>query len=188
MRAALTQHEDVDYSSTPRVAMNYRRANAFTKKHPEEYQGYYHEETWKAFKSRPYIWVKFVWNMFDFASDFRDEGDTPGRNDKGLVSYDRKTRKDAFYFYKASWSSEPVLHITSARFTNRTQATTSVKIYSNASEVELSVNGISYGKKAVDNETAVWKEVKLTAGSNAIHAEALIEDKQIQDNCQWTLN
>jgi beta-galactosidase len=186
--AALTQHEDVDYSSTPRVAMNYRRANAFTKKHPEEYQGYYHEETWKAFKSRPYIWVKFVWNMFDFASDFRDEGDTPGRNDKGLVSYDRKTRKDAFYFYKASWSSEPVLHITSARFTNRTQATTSVKIYSNASEVELSVNGISCGKKAVDNETAVWKEVKLTAGSNAIHAEALIEDKQIQDNCQWTLN
>ena len=81
-----------------------------------------------------------------------------------------------------------MLHITSARFTNRTQATTSVKIYSNASEVELSVNGISYGKKAVDNGTAVWKEVKLTAGSNAIHAEALIEDKQIQDNCQWTLN
>jgi len=186
--AALTQHEDVDYSIMPRVAMNYRRANAFTKMHPEEYQGYYHEETWRAFNTRPYIWVKFVWNMFDFASDFRDEGDTPGRNDKGLVSYDRKTRKDAFYFYKSNWSSEPVLHITSSRFTKRTQKITTVKIYSNASEVELFINGTSYGKKEVVNGTTVWKEISLKSGVNTIHAEATIKGEMLQDNCQWILN
>jgi beta-galactosidase len=185
--AALTQHEDVDYSQKPPVAMNSPRANAFAKIHPEEYQGYYHEETWKAFSERPYIWVKFVWNMFDFASDFRNEGDTPGRNDKGLVSYDRKTRKDAFYFYKASWSNEPVVRVTSSRFVTRTNALTNIKIYSNAKEVELSVNGVSLGKKPVDNSTVVWKAITLKQGTNTIHAEAIIGGKTYTDECTWNL-
>jgi len=75
--------------------------------HPEEWQSLFHETYWKAMKTRKYLWGKFVWNMFDFASDGRNEGDTPGRNDKGLVTYDRATRKDAFYWYKANWSSQP---------------------------------------------------------------------------------
>ncbi len=73
--------------------------------------------------------------MFDFASAHRREGDTPGRNDKGLVTYDRKVRKDAFYFYKANWSDEPVVYITDRRFTERTEAATDVKIYSNCDRV-----------------------------------------------------
>ena len=94
-------------------------------------------------KNRPFVWGTFVWNMFDFAVASRHEGGVLGRNDKGLMSCDRKTKKDAFYFYKANWSDEPVLYITSRRFTERTIAVTDVKIYSNAKKVELFVNNIS---------------------------------------------
>ena len=83
-------------------------------------------------KSRPFVWGTFVWNMADFTSFWRHEGGVPGRNDKGLVTYDRKIKKDAFYFYKANWSDEPMIYITSRRFTERTNAVTDVKIYSNA--------------------------------------------------------
>ena len=71
-----------------------------------------HETAWAAMKARPFVWGTFVWNMFDFAVSTRHEGGVPGRNDKGLVTYDRKIKKDAFYFYKANWSDEPVLYIT----------------------------------------------------------------------------
>ena len=79
--------------------------------------------------------------MFDFAVDSRNEGDTPGRNDKGLVTYDRKTRKDAFFWYKANWTTAPFVYITSRRFNPRTTATTTVKVYSNMTSVSLQVNG-----------------------------------------------
>ena len=87
--------------------------------HTEEYQCLFHENYWKVLNQHPEIWGKFVWCMFDFASDGRAEGDHAGRNDKGLVTYDRKTKKDAFYFYKAVWASEPTVHITSQRFAAR---------------------------------------------------------------------
>jgi beta-galactosidase len=86
--------------------------------HSEEYQNLYHEAYWKAMKVRPYLWGKFVWNLADFASDNRNEGDTPGRNDKGLVSYDRTEKKDAFYWYKANWSNETFVYITGQRYWN----------------------------------------------------------------------
>ena len=101
--------------------------------HPEEWQAIVHETAWPAMKARPFVWGTFIWNMFDFTSYTRHEGGVLGRNDKGLVTDDRKTRKDAFFFYKANWSDEPTLYITSRRFTNRTNAVTNVKIYSNAS-------------------------------------------------------
>src|SRR5207249_211179 len=94
--------------------------------HTEEYQTLFHEAYFRALKTRPYLWGKILWVMFDFASSGRNEGDTPGRNDKGLVTYDRKTRKDAFYFYKANWTSDPFVYITSRRFTDRTTAATSI--------------------------------------------------------------
>jgi beta-galactosidase len=100
--------------------------------HPEEWQAEVHEAAWAAIQARPFVWGSIAWNMFDFAVSTRHEGDLPGRNDKGLVSYDRKTKKDAFYFYKANWSDEPTLYITSRRFTERTNAVTDVKVYSNA--------------------------------------------------------
>jgi beta-galactosidase len=156
--------------------------------HPEEWQAEVHEAAWAAIKSHPFVWGSFVWNMFDFAVSTRHEGDMPGRNDKGLVTYDRKIKKDAFYFYKANWSDEPVLYITSRRFTERTNAVTDVKIYSNASEVELSLNGNSQGKR--DNGTNgvfVWKDVALSPGENQVEARAERDGKSLSDSCVWTL-
>ncbi len=109
--------------------------------HPEEYQALVHEGCWSQLKARPFLWTKVVWNMFDFACDSRHEGDTPGRNDKGLVTYDRGTRKDAYYWYQAHWSSAPVLYITGRRHVNRSTATVTVKVYSNLDAVQLAVNG-----------------------------------------------
>ena len=184
---SVTQHETAnyggpDYQRTPMESM--RRA-AFAKQHPEEYQAYYHEGAWKVLSARPYVWGKFIWNMFDFASDGRDEGDNPGRNDKGLVTFDRKTRKDAFYFYKATWSAEPVLYITSHRFVDRTEATTTVKIYSNAPEVELFVNDRSLGKQMGADKIFRWPNVVLANGENKIRAAA---GATLVDECVWRLN
>ena len=156
--------------------------------HPEEWQNEVHEAAWAAVKQRPFVWGTFVWNMFDFAVSTRHEGDVPGRNDKGLVTYDRKTKKDAFYFYKANWSDEPVLYITSRRFTERTNAVTDVKIYSNARKVELVVNGKSLGARSDGiNGVFVWKDVQLRPGENPIQTYARRGGKRLSDGCVWDL-
>ena len=156
--------------------------------HPEEWQAMVHEKAWAAMESRPYVWGTFVWNMFDFTVNTRHEGGIPGRNDKGLVTYDRKIRKDAFYFYKANWSKEPVLYITDRRFTERTNAVTNVKIYSNARTVELLVNGISQGyHQNVMNGVFLWKHVTLQPGENQITTRAERDGQKLSDNCIWTL-
>jgi beta-galactosidase len=157
--------------------------------HPEEWQALVHEAAWAAMKSRPFVWGTFVWNMFDFTSNTRHEGGIPGRNDKGLVTYDRKTKKDAFFFYKANWSDEPTLYITSRRFAERTQANTDVKVYSNAREVELLVNGVSQGKQAGGaNCIFIWRDVKLKLGENRIEEWATREGRGLSDACVWTFN
>ena len=103
----------------------------------EEYQCVYHEHIAKMIEERPYLWATYVWNLFDFAADGRDEGGKHGQNQKGLVEFDHKTRKDAFYLYKALWSSEPFVHICGRRFVNRTGDKTLVRVYSNLSGVTL---------------------------------------------------
>jgi len=156
--------------------------------HPEEWQALVHETAWAAMKTRPFVWGTFVWNMFDFAVASRHEGGIPGRNDKGLVTYDRKIRKDAFYFYKANWSDEPVLYIASRRFTERTNAVTDVKIYSNAKQMELWLNGKSEGKLGNGtNGVFIWKNVTLKPGENQIAATAERWHQKLSDSCVWTL-
>jgi beta-galactosidase len=156
--------------------------------HPEEWQGIYHEAAWAELKKRPFIWGTFVWNMFDFTSYWRNEGGVKGRNDKGLITYDRKIKKDAFYFYKANWSEEPMVYITSRRFTERTNAVTDIKIYSNALQAELMVNGASQGSRTNDgNAVLLWKDIKLKAGENQIEAHAQKSGKVMTDQCVWTL-
>jgi len=156
--------------------------------HPEEWQALVHETAWPAMKARPFVWGTFVWNMFDFAVSTRHEGGVPGRNDKGLVTYDRKTKKDAFYFYQANWSDEPMVYITSRRFTERTNAVTDVKIYSNMKEVELLLNGISQGKPSNGtNCVFIWENVTLRPGENQIAAKAERDGKKLSDSCVWTL-
>ena len=107
----------------------------------EEYQAYYHENLLRIFAERPYLWATHVWNMFDFGVDGRNEGGVAGRNNKGLVTYDRKIKKDSFYIYKAYWTTDPFVHITSKRYYYRAEKTTTVKVYSNCDKVTLYVNG-----------------------------------------------
>jgi beta-galactosidase len=156
--------------------------------HPEEWQAIVHESAWAAMKERPFVWGTFIWCMFDFAVSTRHEGGIPGRNDKGLVTYDRKTKKDAFYFYKANWSDEPVLYITSRRFTERTNAVTDVKIYSNSKKVELLLNGISQGRHSDGtNCVFIWKDVELKSGENKVEAKAENGGTNLTDGCVWIL-
>lgn len=126
----------------------------------EEYQALYHEHMAKVIDERPWLWGTHVWNMFDFGCDARDEGGVAGRNNKGLVSLDRKVKKDSFYLYKSYWSQEPVLHICSKRFAKRTEETIRVKVYSNQPEVELLVNGLSVGKKT-GSPTFEFEDISL---------------------------
>jgi len=156
--------------------------------HPEEYQAILHEAAWPQLKAQPWIWGTFLWNFADFTSYWRHEGGVKGLNDKGLITYDRKIKKDAFYFYKANWSSAPMVYLTSRRFVERTNAVTEVKAYSNASEVELFVNGASKGKCENDgNAVFIWKGVKLAPGQNRIEVRAQRDGKNLIDECSWTL-
>ncbi len=116
--------------------------------HTEEYQCVYHEYLLKFFDRHPYMWATHVWNMFDFAADARNQGGEPGMNHKGLVTFDRKTRKDSFYLYKAYWSKEPFVHICGKRYKNRAEMRTKIKVYSNQPEVTLYLNGKEFEKQS----------------------------------------
>ncbi|MCD7873242.1 MAG: glycoside hydrolase family 2 protein [Clostridiales bacterium] len=124
-------------------ALNWHTSNPQQGDYTEEYQAYYHEELIKQISQRPYLWATHVWNMFDFAADARAEGGENGMNHKGLVSFDRKYKKDSFYAYKAWLSDEPFVHICSKRYVDRVEDETKVTVYSNQPEVELFVNGES---------------------------------------------
>jgi beta-galactosidase len=155
--------------------------------HSEEYQALFHEAHFAAMKTRPFLWGRFVWNLFDFASSGRNEGDTPGRNDKGLVTYDRQTRKDAFYFYRANWNPAPFVHIAAARFTDRTQAQTSIKVYGNLDTVAVKLNGASLGTRAAEDGTYRWTGVTLRSGSNLVEATGTKDGVSYRDQAVWNL-
>ncbi|HVR60574.1 MAG TPA: discoidin domain-containing protein [Polyangia bacterium] len=160
--------------------------NPVSQDHSEEYQMLLHEAHWQAMRTRPFLWGKFIWNMFDFAVDSRNEGETPGRNDKGMVTYDRNTKKDVFFFYKANWSSSPVLYITSRRFTTRTPAAITVKVYANTDDVTLTVNGVSLGTKTSTNHIYSWTNVALRTGANVVQAAGNNSGAPYTDSVTWT--
>ena len=136
----------------------------------EEYQAYYHHEMLKCFAARPYLWATHCWNMFDFAADSRDEGGCVGRNNKGLVTYDRKTKKDAFFIYQAYWSPVPMVHVCGERFVDRAPDQRNITVFTNCDEVTLTVNGVDIAvQKAVDH-VAVFQNVVLTEGENIVTA------------------
>ena len=140
------------------------------KDYSEEYQALYHEYMAQAFEDRPWIWASHVWNMFDFGCAARSEGGVKGRNNKGLVTIDRKTRKDSFYVYQAYWAKDPMVHIAGRRHAQRAGETTEVKVYSNQDTVTLYCNG-----KEVGTQTAhrVFKfNVALDEGFNVLMAVA----------------
>lgn len=153
--------------------------------HPENWQTYYHIENWKILHERPFVWGSFVWNMFDFGAAHRTEGDRIGINDKGLVTHDRATRKDAFYFYKANWNPEPMVHIAGKRAIEREKADTEVMVFANVPAVELWLNGAKAGEAAPDDYRICTFAVSLRDGENVI--EARTPDGKIVDACVWNL-
>ena len=140
--------------------------------HTEEYQAKYHEYMLRCFKRHSWMWATHVWNMFDFAADARDQGGEPGMNHKGLVTFDRKTKKDSFYLYKAWWSDEAFVHICSKRFVERTGSTATVKVYSNQSTVALYVNGNKVGEQT--GEHVFTFKVPL---NGELHIQAVAGDR-----------
>lgn len=141
--------------------------------HPENWQTEYHIQNWKIISERPYVWGSFVWNMFDFGAAHRTEGDRPGINDKGLVTHDRKVKKDAFYFYKANWNPEPMVYIAGRRSVNRVKPVTEVQIFSNCAEVTLKVNGQIIKKMQPDGvKVCIFKDIRLKKGENNIEVSA----------------
>ncbi len=155
--------------------------------HPEEWQATVHEQTYRAVRDCPFAWGSFVWNMFDFASASRNEGDLPGMNDKGLVTYDRKIRKDAFYYYKSLWSDDAVLHIASRRDIARRDSLAEVKVYSNCGQVRLAVNGRDCGQPVRTENVWVWKGVPLKKGENRVEAAGERGGESLADACKWVL-
>jgi len=137
----------------------------------EEYANYYHHEMLKTFATRPYLWSTHVWNMFDFAADARNEGGIQGRNDKGLVTYDRKLKKDAFFIYKAYWTSEPMVYIAGRRWVDRAPEERNITVYTNCENVTLIVNGAEVETKAAVDHCVVFENVTLADGENTVTAK-----------------
>lgn len=152
-------------------ALNWHATDCVQGDYTEEYQSYYHEEMIKQIIDRPYLWATHVWNMFDFAADSRAEGGENGMNHKGLVTFDRRYKKDSFYAYQAWLSDKPVLHICSKRYVDRVEDTVKIKVYSNQDEVELFVNGESVGKQAKGRYPFFTFEIK-NQGESTITAKA----------------
>ena len=151
------------------------------KDYSEEYQALWHETVYPQIEARPWLWGSFVWNMFDFSSGRRNEGGQRFINAKGLVSHDRKTRKDAFYYYKARWSAEPFVHLCARRFQNRAQEKINVKCYTNQPSVKLRVNGKLFGEAQTKNGTVLFEDVPLALGENFVEAIA----GEYTDSASW---
>ena len=126
-------------------ALNWHTSNPQQGDYTEEYQAYYHEELIKQIAERPYLWATHVWNMFDFGADARNEGGENGQNHKGLMTFDRKYKKDSFFAYKAWLNPEPMVHLCGKRYVDRVEDVTKVTVYSNQPKVELFANGVSLG-------------------------------------------
>lgn len=133
---------------------------------PEEYESFVHEENWPAIQSRKFVFASWVWNMFDFVSDLRKEGDSIDINTKGLVTFDRKTRKDAFYYYKAQWNPEPMIWLTGKRHTDRPYPLMDVRAYTNGERAQLRMNGAVVGAADCPDGVCVWPNVALRPGPN----------------------
>ena len=150
--------------------ITYHGPNPACKDYSEEYQALYHEHMAKVLDERPWMWSSHVWNMFDFGCAARNEGGVAGRNNKGLVTMDRKTKKDSYYVYQAYWSKTPMVHLCGKRYAQRAGETTEIKVYSNQPTVALYLNGKLVEEKSADKVFAFT--VALEEGFNIVVAAA----------------
>jgi len=149
--------------------------------HPEQYQALFHEAYWRQLGARPWLWATFVWVGFDLPSAGRDEGDRRGVNDKGLATYDRRVRKDAWYWYQANWSARPMLHLANRRCAPRAGVSSDIKAYTNLDEVALAVDGVSLGSRRASNRVVTWNAVTLPPGAHHLMATG----GGMSDSIEW---
>lgn len=161
------------HSSTPKV-----------KDYSEEYQTYYHEQTYAIIESKPYLWGSFLWNMFDFGSEVRDEGGTKGLNCKGLVTIDRETKKDSFYYYKSRWSKEPFVHICEKRFVNRSEDVMAIKVFSTLKQLTLYLNDVEIASQEGEG-TFIFENVSLSMGENSVKVSGMLEGQFFSDEANY---
>ncbi|MCJ2180271.1 glycoside hydrolase family 2 TIM barrel-domain containing protein [Novosphingobium album (ex Hu et al. 2023)] len=160
--------------------------NFIGRPHPEEYEAWVHEQTWPAIAARDFVFASWVWNMFDFASDLRGEGDSIDLNDKGLVTADRKVRKDAFWFYKVAWSDTPAIHFAGKHYVARAYPVMTVKAYANAPAARLVINGRTIGEAPCPDNVCEWKQVPLAPGPNKAVVTATANGETVSDEMTWT--
>ena len=151
--------------------------------HPENWQTFYHIRNWDIISHRPFLWGSFVWNMFDFGAAHRTEGDRPGINDKGLVTHDRKTKKDAYYFYKANWNPEPMVYIAGKRCTERKKGDIDLWVFSNCKSVTLTINGKPLPALTPNGISLCTFHITLQPGLNRIVAKGMKAGKAVKD--EW---
>ncbi|MBC2653789.1 malectin domain-containing carbohydrate-binding protein, partial [Novosphingobium aerophilum] len=177
---AITLHTDNPLASPP---------DSRGRKQPEEVESLVHEINWRQIRERPWLGASWLWVAFDFATTVRREGDADDINTKGLVTYDRRTRKDVYYFYKANWTQTPTVHITGRRYVDRAYPVTDVKVYTNAAAPRLTLNGQPVaGTPHCDNGTCVWPDVRLAPGRNVLVATGLFAGKAVSDRVEWQLD
>jgi beta-galactosidase len=154
---------------------------------PESYQTAFHEIQWGIIAKHPYLVASYVWNMFDFCVPGAHGGGVLARNMKGLVTYDRKVRKDAFYWYKANWSQDPVLYISGRRDSVRISAIHSIKVFAHMDTVLLYINGKKAGpyKEGTTKADYIFDGVRLKKGRNIIRAEGMFQGKTYRDEVTW---
>ncbi|WP_379488519.1 glycoside hydrolase family 2 TIM barrel-domain containing protein [Novosphingobium soli] len=174
---AVTQHSDDVRSGF---------VNFVGRPHPEEYAAWLHEQTWPVIAARNQVFASWVWAMFDFASDFRDEGDSVDLNDKGLVTADRKVRKDPFWYYQAAWGETPALHLAGKHYVQRAYPVMDVKAYANAPSATLTFNGRKLGDTLCVNFVCEWKGVALKPGANKAVVTSRTGARTLRDTATWT--
>ncbi|MCK9506895.1 MAG: hypothetical protein M0Q54_00510 [Pigmentiphaga sp.] len=159
----------------------------FDNDYNESFATRFHEEHWNVISKHPFLLSSYIWNAFDFATPMSSQGQVEARNMKGLVTFDRKTKKDPFYWYKANWSKEPVLYITQRRVVNRTNQITSVTVYSNLGQPALYVNGekIENCTKGYTEVHYIFENVQLKEGENTVEAKIVKDNKTHSDKISW---
>lgn len=153
------------------ASIKFHSADPKVNDYSEEFQALYHETVYPMIAQRDFVWGSFVWNMFDFTSPIRQTADVKNRNIKGLVTFDRQTRKDSFFYYKAMWAKDPFVYIAGKRYQNRAEESISVKVYSNQPNVTLTINGKTV-TQAVLNGNTVFSNIALNMGANRITAQS----------------